>query len=481
MIGHVRIKDLTDEQNATLNELLDQLNAKSRVNFLRSAYYESKQTTQHMDISIPPQFKRIESVIGLPAKAVDKLEHRIDLDGFVVPGGSASDFGLDRIWAVNKLSIEATMVHTSALKYGVAFLAVMDQGLSQPVVRALSPLNTTALWDPDRRRAKAAVTVVDRVGELASELILYLDDAVYTCRETQTGWKVERAPHRLGRCPVAVLPFKPSVEEPFGRSRISKAVMSITDRIVRTLLRTEVNAEFYISPQKSLLNGDPGMFTDNDGNPIPGWSAVLSKMLIVPPTELDDGTFATPSIHQSQQMTMQPHMDMIRTDVALFSGETGIPVNSLGIIHDNPASDAAMHTAYLDLDKDAERSHDTFGAGWVDAAQMAVMVRDGLSDLPAELELLQAKWRDPSTPTKAAAAQATVALVTAGILPPDSEVVLEDLGYDQATIQRIVSDRRRSLAGSRLTSILQGVSGGDTGAGGAVPEGRAITGEVGIE
>ena len=39
---------------------------------------------------------------------------------------------------------------------------------------------------------------------------------------------------------------------------------------------------------------------------------------------------------------MQPHMDMIRTDVALFSGETGIPVNALGIIHDNPASDAAI-------------------------------------------------------------------------------------------------------------------------------------------
>lgn len=455
MIGHVEIPALSDAQNATLNELLDQLASKQYVNTLRSRYFESKQTTQHMNISIPPQFNRIENVIGLPAKAVTALESRIDLDGFVVPGGSASDFGIDRIWSANKLSIEATMAHTTALKYGVAFVAVMDQGLPQPVLRALSPLNTTALWDADRRRAKAALTVVDRMGDHPIELILYLEDAVYTCVESDGVWRVDRAPHRLGRCPVAVLPFKPSLEDPFGRSRISKPVMSITDRLVRTLLRMEVNAEFYSSPQRALLGGDPDMFTDKDGNPIPGWSSLLSKMLVVPHTELDDGTFQRPEVQQFQQLTMQPHLDMVRSDVALFSGETGIPVGALGVIHDNPSSDAAMKTAYLDLDKDAERAHDSFGSGWVDAVQMAVMVREGLSVVPDELELLKGKFRNPATTTKAASAQWAMQLVQVGVLPPDSEVVLEEVGLDETQVQRILADRRKSTAGGLLTQMLQ--------------------------
>src|SRR5699024_12675884 len=59
-----------------------------------------------------------------------------------------------------------------------------------------------------------------------------------------------RSPHRLGRCPIAVLPYRPSSESPLGRSRVTQAVMSITDRAVRSLLRMEVSAEFNSSPQR---------------------------------------------------------------------------------------------------------------------------------------------------------------------------------------------------------------------------------------
>src|SRR5699024_4518882 len=93
--------------------------------------------------------------------------------------------------------------------------------------------------------------------------------------------------------------------------------------------------------------------------------------------EGEDGKTHQPSIQQFPQMTMQPHMDMVRSDAAMFAGETSIPVNALGVIHDQPASDAAMLTAYLDLNKLAERAHDSFGYGWSDAMQMAIQMRDG--------------------------------------------------------------------------------------------------------
>ena len=111
-----------------------------------------------------------------------------------------------------------------------------------------------------------------------------------------------------------------------------------------------------------------------------------------------------------------------------------------------------MHSAYLDLNADAESAHEPFGAAWVDAMKMAVEIRGGSAE---GLELLTTKWRDPATPTKAAAADAVMKMVSAGVLPPDSSVTLEQLGFDQTTIDRIVADRNRSQAGDRLSQLVE--------------------------
>ncbi|MCY1246641.1 hypothetical protein D9M72_598970 [compost metagenome] len=71
------------------------------------------------------------------------------------------------------------------------------------------------------------------------------------------------------------------------------------------------------------------------------------------------------------------------------------------------------------------------------------------------LELLSTKWRNPATPTIAAQADATTKLVQAGVLPADSAVTLELMGFDQTTIDRIVADRRRSAVSSLVSGIGQ--------------------------
>jgi hypothetical protein len=83
---------------------------------------------------------------------------------------------------------------------------------------------------------------------------------------------------------------------------------------------------------------------------------------------------------------------------------------------------------------------------------MAVEIRDGKAAADA-LSGLRAKWRNPATPTKGEASKAVVEQVAAGILPPESEVTLEQLGYDDVTIQRIIADRRRATSGSRLDAL----------------------------
>lgn len=449
---NLTIPGLSDEENANFARLQAALSAKKAINEKRSRYHDAKQVVRHLGIAIPPALQTVETIIEWPATAVEALENRIELDGFVIPGASVADFGLDTIWDDNQLGLEAVQAHTSALKYGPAFLAVMagEEGEPDVVVRTLSATSTTGLWDANRRRLAAVLSVTgsDYVG--LSEFILYLPDVVITASREGSVWSVERAPHSLGRCPVALLPFKPSPESPFGRSRITQGVMATTDRAVRSLLRMEVSAEFYSAPQRYILGADESAFTGPNGEARTGWEITLGKILALGMNEDDKN----PQVGQFPQMTMQPHMDMVRSDAAVFAGMTKIPVNMLGIIHDNPASDAAMHTAYLALNKEAERAHTPFGYGWVDAMKMAVEIRDGREALGA-LAGLRSKWRNPATPTKGEASKAVVEQVQAGVLPPDSEVTLEQLGYDDVTIQRIVADRRRAGAGDRLQQLIE--------------------------
>jgi hypothetical protein len=449
VIDTLVVPGLSVEDNQELNELLRQLGSVSGINETRRRYFECKQKIRHLGISIPPQLQSFETVIGWPYKAVKSLASRIKLGGFAVPGGEASDYGIDRIWADNRLAIEAHHAHMSALTYGVSFVAVMAGGEDEPdaVIRTLSPTSSTALWDANKRRVRSAVSVVAAEAGYPTEFILFLADKVVTAQFVQGRWVVESEPHGMGRCPVVMLAYDSSPEYPFGRSRISQDVLRITDEAIRTSLRMEVSAEFYSTPQRYVLGADEDSFLGPNGEPRTGWEVTIGKLLALGLNEDDD----KPTVGQFPQMSMQPHAEMLKTIAAKFSGATNIPVNALGIIHDNPASDAAMHTAYLDLNADAESAHEPFGAAWVDVMRMAVQISQGSAE---GLELLSTKWRDPSTPTKASAADAVTKLVQVGVLPADADVTLEMMGFDQVTIDRVVEHRKRAGAGDRLQQLL---------------------------
>jgi len=450
------IPGLSAYEQDVLNECVAQLQAKALINDRRSRMFEGRYNAKHLGIAVPPSLERVETTLMWPAKAVEALEAHINLEGFVVPNGTAADFGIDKIWRENRLGIEATQAHTSSLKYGPSFLAVLAGGPGEPevVIRNLSATSSTALWDANKRRASAAFTITGTDGGFVSEFILFLDDKVLTCSRGFDGvWNIEEARHDLGRCPVAILPFKPSAEHPLGRSRITKGVMSITERVARTLLRMEISAEFYSSPQRWLMGADDSAFLNEDGSVRSGWSVQVSKLLAIGADE--DGN--VPTTGQYAQATMQPHMDMVRSDAALFSGETNIPVSALGIIHDNPASDAAMQSAYMALFSEAERAQEPWGAGWVDAMLMAIEIRDG-RDAADSLTGLNAKWARVDAPTMAARGDFVVKQISAFPWMAQSDVALEESGYDQTTIQRLRADRQRGQVTSLVSNIQAAAS-----------------------
>lgn len=448
---------LDDVAQAALDACWAQLESKRWINDRRTRMFDGKYKARHLGIAVPPQLEKVETTLMWPTKAVEALESLINLEGYVIPDGTAADFGLDAIWRENRLGIEATQAHVSALKYGVAFLAVLegdaDRGEPAIVIRNLSPVSSTAIWDPILRRVTSALTVISsaRVNGVFQpvDFILFLDDRVITATLVDTSWNIDERSHGLRRCPIAVLPFKPSIEEPLGRSRITRGVMTITERVARTLLRMEISAEFFSAQQRYALGADEDAFVGANGETKSGWEVTIGRMLVLGRDE--EGN--VPTVGQFPQTSMQPHVDMVRSDAALFAGETNIPVSSLGIIHDNPASDAAMQSAYMALYSEAERSWEPFGAGWVDAMQMAVTIRDG--ELPDELLGLRAKWARVDTPTMAARGDFVAKQIAAFPWMAESDVALEESGYDQTTVDRLRADRRRAKVSGLVSGIGQ--------------------------
>lgn len=452
----ISVSGLDDADTDVLRRLLNQLDSKVHRNRLRRTYYDGKYLLRDFGISLPPQMRTIEAVLGWPAKAVDVLAKRLRPDGFVLPGGSADDLGIREIWDANRLDLEAPQANTSALLHSCAFATVThgerERGEPEVFVAVRSAEHATGLWNRRLRRLDAGLSIVDAdENGQPTEMVLYLPGRVVTLTKTPSGrWVVaEVQVYNMDRVLMEPLVYQPRLDRPFGSSRLSRPVMTLADAALRTLVRSEVTAEFFSAPQRYAMGADESAFVDASGNPKGAWASIIGRVWAIGRDE--DGN--VPEVGQFPQTSMQPHVDHLRMLATLFAGETSLPLSSLGIVQDNPSSAEAIHASKEELITEAEWAADTLGAGWRRVMLLALMLRDGLTEVPAEWLRLEMRWRDPATPSKAAIADAVTKQVQAGILPADSAVTLEQLGYDETTVARLEADRQRAAAQERLSML----------------------------
>lgn len=435
-----------------LRTLLDQWASKVRRNQVRMTYYDGKNRLRDLGISIPPQLKSVETVVGWPAKAVDALAHRVVFDGFVLPGDQEDPWGLAGAFSENEMQMELPQAITSALIHAVAFVSVThgdtEAGQPEVLVQARSGMYGTGIWDRSTRSLRAALSVaaVSDSG-VPTEMVMHLPDRVgHIVRSFGGRWSAVWRRNPVGRVLVEPLVYRPDLDRPFGRSRISRPVMSITDEAVRTVLRTEVSAEFYTAPQRYAL----GLEEDAFGEDGPGWLSVLGRMFTVGRDENNE----LPVVGQFPQQSMQPHNEHLRMIASRFSGETSIPLGSLGVVQDNPSSAEAIYAAKEDLVIEAQDAGTAFGARLKRIGQSIVMLRDGLTEVPAELRRLEVNWQNPATPSVVSAADAVVKQVAAVPWLAESPLVLKRLGYNQPEVVQLLADKRRAEQQVQMRELL---------------------------
>lgn len=440
---------LTPDELGLIERLFKKLQQHDYKNLVLENYYEGKQRLKDLRISIPPQLTSVETVVGWAGTTVDVLEERLDLEGFI----GAELFGLDEIFRSNELDLESSLGHKDAFVYGTGFVVVGpgQPGEPNPLITIESPKKMTAFYDMRTRKVSAALLVNrDDTGKPLTGT-LYLPDQNVFLEWTTSGWiEVDRTIHNFGRVLVAAMPNNPRSGDPYGRTEITAAVRSYTDAAMRTLLGAEVAREFYSAPQRYILGADESVFTDSDGNPLNAWSVYQGRVLGIPYNQDEN---VMPQVGQFAANSTTPYFEQVRAYAQLIAAETAIPASYLGFQTDNPSSADAIRQMESRLVKRAERRQKQFGRTWSEVAKLALLVRDG--SIPVEAANIRPIWRDASTPTRAAAADEVVKLIQAGVLPAESEIVMNRIGLSDSDKEVLRAERAFSSAQALVANLAE--------------------------
>lgn len=459
------VRSVLDDDVAEFQAARRKITDRRKRNIVRDFYVAGEQAFKNMNIAIPPQLEEFATAIGWPAKAISVVNDRLFVESFALPGQVDPDGLMADVFDDNLMLSEQSQLHYAALKYGPAFASVTAgrpaEDEPEVLLRTYGAKAATGHWNPRLRRLSSAITIDDVTDKgIPLEMNWWTRDRrVSIRRETiRDPWVAESLEHRFGRCPIVLFRYNPEDGRPFGRSRVTRPVMALTDQGARVSLRGEVSAEFFSSPQRYLLGADEDAFVDDDGNPKPAWEAIIGHLLVVSKQwneEKEEYSETNPTAGQFPQLSMSPHSEQLRSVAMMFSGETSIPVGYLGIIQDNPSSADAIRQLEQPLVSVAEAGQRDLESGWSQVAQLCAQVHESSSSQVPEYRHVRPKWRNASTPTQAATTQAVAGLITAGVLQPDSEVTYQMLRFDEATkaILRAESAKRRST--QMLTALAK--------------------------
>ena len=162
-----------------------------------------------------------------------------------------------------------------------------------------------------------------------------------------------------------------------------------------------------------------------------------------------------PKFIQFDPASPAPYIDQVKGYATLLAAEAGIPAAYLGFTTDNPASADAIRAGEARLVKRAERRQTVFGRSWTEVGRLALLVRDG--SVPDTFDTaVNNRWRDPATPTRAAAADEALKLTSGDnpILPPDSSVTYDRIGLTPAEQRQVTVDKRRAAGRRLLDSVV---------------------------
>lgn len=346
----------------------------SRVN-MRYKQYDMKYRESEVGITIPPEIRmRYRSVLGWCAKGVDNLADRLVFREFV-----HDDFEVNEIFQANNPDVLFDSAVLSALIASCSFIYI-SRGTDGPRLQVIEASNATGVIDPITGLLTEGYAVLSRDDQGKPILEAYFlpgETIFYQAKSKPLVIKNNVAYPLL----VPII-HRPDAVRPFGRSRITRAGMYYQKYAKRTLERADVTAEFYSFPQKWVVG------LSNEAEPMDSWKAAISSMLQF--TKDEDGD--SPRLGQFTTSSMSPFTEQLRTAAAGFAGETGLTMDDLGFVSDNPSSVEAIKASHENLRLAGRKAQRSLGSGLLNVAYLSACLRDDFPYQRRQFNATQPKW-----------------------------------------------------------------------------------------
>jgi hypothetical protein len=418
------------------------------------AYYDAERRPDAIGIAVPPEMRNLLAHVGYPRLYIDSIAERQEVEGFRMGGNDSADDELWDWWKANNLDIEATLGHTDALIYGTSYITVaapdpavdLNVDPNVPMIRVEPPTALTAVIDTRTKDVTQAIRAI--YDEDQTEVIactLYLPDQTVQWIREQGSWKVlTRVAHGMMMVPVIPLANRTRLSDLYGSSEITPELRSVTDAAARILMDMQGTAELMAIPQRLIFGVKP---EDLGIDPETGeklYNAYMARIL-----GFEDPDAKAQQFSAAELRNFVDALDALDRKAAAY---TGLPPQYLSTSSDNPASAEAIKSSESRLVKKTERKNKIFGGAWEQAMRVAYRAMKGGTEVPPDMYRMETVWRDPSTPTYAAKADAAVKLYANGMGVIPRERARIDMGYsiterDEMRVWDEEADPMQALAG----------------------------------
>lgn len=350
---------------------------RNKVN-MRYNQYAMKYIDQDVSVTIPKQIRgRYRSVLGWCAKGVDSLADRLVFREF-----TNDNFEVNEIFDANNPDVFFDSAVLSALIASCSFVYISKVGDDIPRLQVIEASNATGIIDPITGLLTEGYAVLERDDHGNPSVEAYFSptqtDYYYKNPDVED-FSIENP---TGHPLLVPLIHRPDAVRPFGRSRITRAGMYYQRYAKRTLERADITAEFYSFPQKYVVG------LSNEAEPLDTWKATVSSMLQF--TKDADG--GQPSLGQFTTSSMSPFTEQLKTAAAGFAGETGLTLDDLGFVSDNPSSVEAIKASHENLRLAGRKAQRSLGSGLLNVAYLAACLRDDYQYLREQFVQTKPKW-----------------------------------------------------------------------------------------
>ncbi len=397
-----------------------------------------------------------------PSKAVDALADRITLERFNTP----ADYDPTALLSILDGSnvINAYNRHLAPkLLYGCMAATVTRNMDGHAVVRFHSAETFTAIPSPDGKEgvvgaglaiARCEFTPWSTLAPVPTIVNLHLPGNVVELRQVDAGQWVaedgftpEQEPSLYVFCHDGT-----GTMNPFGRTRITRFVRTLTDDAIRCMWHMQVSGAYYSVPKLAMLNLLPDQYEAVIDNKL---KYQLDRVIA---TEVDESGDSRTAIQQLSGNSPQPFVEELRALACQFSGATGVPLNSLGIVQDNPSSAEAIGASREDICLVAQRDIDADRKTIERVIRAALAVeRNTTTDRLDESDrAITASFADPLIHSRSEMADWVVKVNSVRPGFGQTDVAARYVGIADADLESVKSDEVKAASSAAFNSIFGG-------------------------